>query len=85
MTIWMATRLKSQAAQNYAVNMQRNGDKLMGKKIRNGEKSMADMIKIEFDTSERKDEFIRRLASAKSEEEVTEIVFGNDRGSTLTN
>ena len=49
----------------------------MAKELKSGEKTMADMAVVTFDSPQAKDEFLRKLAAAKTKDEIADLMVGN--------
>ena len=49
----------------------------MANKLKSGAKSVGELVAITFDSPQAKDEFLRKLASAKTKNEVVDLLDGN--------
>lgn len=49
----------------------------MEKKLKIGEKTMADMVTVTFGSPQAKDDFLRKLVAAKTKDEIASLMIGD--------
>ncbi len=49
----------------------------MERDMKSGEKTMAEMVAVTFDSPQAKDDFLRKLAAAKTKDEVVDLMIGD--------
>lgn len=52
----------------------------MADELKSGQKPISDMIEVTFDSPQAKDDFLRKLAGAKSKDAVAELLIGDTDG-----